>query len=535
MKVLIAIVGWAKGATNGDHQVMRDTWLRDTSKYPGLEYKFFIGDGTPMTEDETELYRSVRQCGHPSLGKPPVKIEFTPQPDEILVHTPDDYAHITAKSREALRWAVAQGFDYIFTCYPDTYINIERLMNSGFARHDYVGLSIGYAKGGQGRWLSRRAATQVMNEPITDWAEDRWVGDILTRRGIPLHEDRRYVDYPLAPRPENDYITSHLAEMPVVYDQAITRRLYQQEMGCQDVVISVAKGYGWEELRAYANSLARSGFRGTKLFFVENITAEARKNLIALGFQLIDFQSSNPNFWQTRHRVASEFMEQNAAKFRYVIWVDCRDLVFQTNPSMWLENNLAPQRLIASGECWLIKDEALNDQWIKETVSPTDYQWLRNEEVCCGGTLAGDSEMMRVFFREMFTRLSANDKIVDQGLQNYILRISPFKEVLRVPRMREGFAITFSSLARGCPLTDERPDFDIQKGLVYAPHSFTPFVIVHQYDRDSQWVRIIDAKYKAAPSNTPHRIVTAPTPQPQRMKYAADGLTLDWWDTHSRG
>jgi hypothetical protein len=529
MKVLIAIIGWAKGATNGDHQVMRDTWLKDIT-HPDVSYKFFIGDGTPMTEDETQLRRSVAvKCGHPSVGKPQPKIEFTPQADEILVPTPDDYTHITAKSREAFRWAVAQGFDYIFTCYPDTFVNVDRLLKSGFTGHDYTGLSIGYAKGGQGRWLSRKAAMLVMNESVTDWAEDRWVGQILARKGILLHNDRRYVDYPLAPAPGNDYITSHLAEMPIRYDQNLTRKLYQPHV--PDVVISVTKDFGWNDLKCYANSLARC-FRGTKLFFVENITEEARKNLLALGFILVDYHSTSSNFWLSRYKVASEYMEANSAKFRYVIWADCRDLVFQADPSTWMEKHLAPHRILGSGECWLIKNEALNDQWVRENV-PTAHAWLREQEVLCGGTVAGDSEMMRMFFREMTLRLQAREGLIDQPILNHVLRISPFKEVLRVPRMREGFAITFSSLVRGCPLTDSRPVFDYQQALAYAPETRVPFVIVHQYDRDPNWARVVAQQYG---TGTPQGSYLPPAPErPVRQgRYAKDGLTIDWFDSHPR-
>lgn len=539
MKVLIAIIGWAKGATNGDHQVMRDTWLRDTLKHPDLEYKYFIGDGTPMTEDETELHKSLDRgikCCHPSLNKIQTQIEFTPKQDEILVHTPDDYGHVTAKSREALRWAVARGFDYIFTCYPDTFVNVDRLMSSGFAGHDYVGLSIGYAKGGQGRWLSRKAAALAMNEPVTDWAEDRWIGDILARKGIPLHDDRRYVDYPLAPAPGNNYITSHLAETPIPYDQNLTRRLYQQGI-TSDVVISVTRGYGWDELKCYANSLSRCGFRGIKLFFVENITAEARRNLLALGFTLVDYHSAG-SFWYMRHRVTADWLQKHLALLRYVVWADCRDLVFQTDPSTWLEKNLAPSRIIGLNENWLIKEEWLNDQWVKEIASPEEYARVREGEVYNGGTIAGEAVAIQAFFKTVSDRLIGSDR-VDQGLINLVLRQSPFKEVFRAPRMREGFAVAFSSIVRdpnhpSSGATDELPTFDTQAGVVYAPNTTTPLVMLHQYDRHSSWKGIIERKYSGnlnIPTSQPPRVV----PPRKKGGYAADGLTLDWFDTHPRG
>ena len=194
MKVLIAVLGWRGGAANGEHQTLRETSLQDVASYP-VDYKFFVGDDTPTGEDETALNRTLLECHHPSLNydgtsgtlqvpRPPynpnypedleaIMPRFTPKDDEVLLPVPDDYAHLTYKAREVLRWAIQRGYDFIFMCCPDTCINLERLMASGFQRHDYTARSIGYGKGGNGKWMSRKAAALVINEPVTDWAEDR--------------------------------------------------------------------------------------------------------------------------------------------------------------------------------------------------------------------------------------------------------------------------------------------------------------------------------------------------------------------------
>jgi len=242
IKVLIAINSWAKGATNGDNQAMRDTFLKDVAKYPGLEYRFFIGDGTPTGEDETALMESARALwdewhrhGTPPANKAPdFKCEpptFTPKSDEIALHVPDDYWHVSYKTREGHRWGIEHGFDFIFTCYPDTYIDIDRLMASGFENYDYVGKRLvngrTYAKGGQGYMLSKNATLGIIDEPVTDSAEDRWVGYTVTRKGIVPHWDDNYADYPLFPQSGNSVITSHLADgANSRYDSGLMRALY---------------------------------------------------------------------------------------------------------------------------------------------------------------------------------------------------------------------------------------------------------------------------------------------------------------------
>jgi hypothetical protein len=250
MKTLIAICSWVTGAINGENQAQRDTFLRDVPKYPGLTYKFFLGDGTPTGEDETKLNASLRECHHSSLHKPAKVISYIPESDVVMLSVPDDYKHLTFKSRAAHRWALEHEFDYIFLCYPDTYICIDRLMNSGFTEHDCIGKivtvnvphlyptpKVTYVRGGAGRWLSKRAAEYLVNEPVVDWAEDRWVGYALCKNGISQHHDIRYGDYPVYPQRNNDIITSHIAETPKRYNFREMYEIHKTAANCHSKTI----------------------------------------------------------------------------------------------------------------------------------------------------------------------------------------------------------------------------------------------------------------------------------------------------------
>jgi len=225
-KVLIAIHGWVGGALNGDHQAMRDTFLKDSAKFPGLEYKFFIGDGTTTEVDDSVLWNSFRSYE----GEYKVKAEksllssqgkvfsYFPQADEVVLSVPDDYLHTSLKTKASLQWAIQQDFDYVFRCPTDTYIDLGKLVASGFEQHDYSGMQCGgYAAGGTGFWLSKKVARLVVDAPVTDWPEDRWVGEVLRKHGVVCHYDSRYAEMPTQPRRNNDVITSHLAHTPIKY------------------------------------------------------------------------------------------------------------------------------------------------------------------------------------------------------------------------------------------------------------------------------------------------------------------------------
>jgi len=215
IKTLISITSWTTGAINGENQAMRDTFLKDVPKYAGLEYRFFLGDGGPTGEDESALNSSYQQVlsahGDKYDKRAPAPCLYVLKPDEIFLHTPDDFKHNFYKTKGSTRWADEREFDFIFQCTSDTYIDIDRLMASGFENYDYVGYPEGcYARGGNGYWRSRKAYRLIVDAPATLWAEDWAVGTILTNNGILLHPDKRYAEYPNVPSSGNDLIASHL-------------------------------------------------------------------------------------------------------------------------------------------------------------------------------------------------------------------------------------------------------------------------------------------------------------------------------------
>lgn len=280
-----------------------------------------------------------------------------------------------------------------------------------------------------------------------------------------------------------------------------------------DAVIGVVKGYGWPELRNYAVSLAKCGFQGEKILFVDGVSAEAIANLQRLGFILLNYQ--NPDsirdkkcgsqedalawgfFGRWRFRPVIDWLTPRIDQYRFIVWCDVRDVMFQTDPAAWMEENLNGAKLIGAAEGYLIENQYHNDFWAQCT-SPKDYAWLKKEEVICSGTFAGEATTMLAVFEHMFElhESIADPRAFDQGLWNLTARTSPFKEVFRIPKMREGFCAT------GWPskqfmgdmqyVTDQSPVY-MEDSVVYAPETGVPYAIVHQYDREPAWAERINA------------------------------------------
>lgn len=226
MKLLLAISSWYISALNADHQSSRDTWMKNSA---GIDCRFFMGDGSPVlisNEDENLINNSWNERQNHYNDKPyeSHKIDYIPKEDEILLPVPYDFKHLSFKVREIFRWALERDYDYIFKVDTDTYVDVPRLLTSGFQNSDYIGTPFWkgdqpFASGGAGYWISKKAYSLLVNEPITIPWDDIWVGDNLRKHNINLTGDTRYnVNMPHnflnGPRPNNSAITGHLGFSP---------------------------------------------------------------------------------------------------------------------------------------------------------------------------------------------------------------------------------------------------------------------------------------------------------------------------------
>lgn len=219
MRVLFAVMScWLHQAT---HRAIRDTW----AKNPAQPVRFFLG----------------REYGETKA-------------DEVIVDAPDDYQHVTEKSREIFRYALREGYDYVLHCGRDTYLNIDRVMNAGLEKFEYAGCKTGgsytsgfcpiipdkhgwceYTSGGAGTWLSRRAMALIVNSPLYHQADDLLYGWILGNEGIALyHHNGFHKSGKLCLGPKD--ISIHLGRGT---DNYATAWMYRAHKGTLDMGVGV--------------------------------------------------------------------------------------------------------------------------------------------------------------------------------------------------------------------------------------------------------------------------------------------------------
>ena len=238
MKILIGVTSCIPQALKGLNQACRETWLKNLPA--GVEYRFFLGDGSPTGEDES----AARATVHSHLCFPNARntilvqssvppVSYSPQGDEIMLPCPDDYMHVSWKTRHMFKWALERGFDYTFQCCVDTWVNLDRLLQSGFEKYDYSGRVCGamgygtWARGGTGYWLSRKAMQAVVSHPVTVYSEDCSVGQALRKKGIQVHDDVRYCNPYLGEKVPAEFISIHLFDSNLERKPFTPARIHQ--------------------------------------------------------------------------------------------------------------------------------------------------------------------------------------------------------------------------------------------------------------------------------------------------------------------
>lgn len=277
-----------------------------------------------------------------------------------------------------------------------------------------------------------------------------------------------------------------------------------------NLILAVMKDVRWRDVDCFAVSLERTGSKARKVFFVETISEEASDKLKSLGYDIIPFKTDSAlsaHFQTARYIPAARYLEEHSKEFGWVMWTDVWDVVFQSDPFVWLEENSGDAELIAAREGWLIRNQAMNDLWIRKLVGEEEYQRLREGEVYCSGTIFAAAKTMTELLGDMASWVKTADSMqgIDQGMYNVLLRRERFWEVLAVPNPELAFVATCGPFLAPCEpslWTIEPPLFDRTTGLVFNQKG-KRFCLVHQYNRhhgtldpDGDWRAILERRYR---------------------------------------
>ena len=259
-------------------------------------------------------------------------------------------------------------------------------------------------------------------------------------------------------------------------------------------IVGCITKYGIEQIKPFVESIERSGFSGDKLMLVYEITQDTIEYLNSKGWTLIQ---SEPQ----QHIILQRFRDMYQVLHQYetdvIIWVDVKDIVFQKDPTEWLNKNMNKD-ILAFSESLKFGDE----EWARlnaGTSFPMEWDWLQNEEIHCAGTIVGKKEAIRDLFISIYRwslTTSNPQQLADQAAYNILIHLHQFKDIVQFVKQQEGFAAQLHlKLKKGgnLPYTEELVTID---GDEVKNSKGELFTLVHQYDRNEELKKLIENKYK---------------------------------------
>lgn len=277
----------------------------------------------------------------------------------------------------------------------------------------------------------------------------------------------------------------------------------------KDLIVGAATNYDWSKLKYWVNSINRSGFEGDKVLILMNCDKDTVKKISDSGFSIIAFNqdtegnlSYNSNMMVHVERFFHIYQLLKDNEYRYVITTDVKDVVFQRNPSKWLEENLAEgvEDLVFSSESMRYKDEPWGNQNLLETFGPQIYEDFKTNTIFNVGVLAGHGFAMKDLMMNIFAScLHRPIKICDQSTFNFLISQHPYLSTSMYTKSEDGWACQLGTTADPSKIEQFRP-FLLEpspkmEGDKVLTSQGIEYIIVHQYDRVPEWKKVIEAKY----------------------------------------
>jgi hypothetical protein len=294
----------------------------------------------------------------------------------------------------------------------------------------------------------------------------------------------------------------------------------------KNLIIAFSSNYEWKDLQYWVNSLQKTDYSGDIHIVSDNMTKKTIEKLSSKNIQLSLYGKQNDaGDFVAEHSIAPHvnrffyiWNTLNMMKDDYtnVVTTDIRDVIFQSDPMKWIDDNLIMHSIVASSEGMKYKDEPWGNKNLHETFGPFYHNMLANNLIYNVGVIGGDFYTVRGLMSFIF-QLSINRpiQIVDQAVYNYILNTEPFSQDTYFASNSDSWAVqlgtTIQAVQSGSgdlgqafiSSQENRDAYEktyvdtpvyIEDGQVLSVNK-TKYSIVHQWDRVPELAQKIQQLY----------------------------------------
>lgn len=283
----------------------------------------------------------------------------------------------------------------------------------------------------------------------------------------------------------------------------------------KDMVIGSITGYDFDKIRPWVNSLDRSGFDGTKAMLCYNVSQDTVKELTDRGYQIFAFNRNEQTGDFEYRKVFSivverflhlwYFLKEHRGTHRYIITTDVKDVVFQYNPSAWLEQNMGDKKINVASESIAYGKEDWGANNLQKSFGHMIYKNMEHNIIANAGTISGDFDTMIDLFLNIYLLCNGTSHQVDggggpdQAALNVLLNMKSYADITNFVPSESGWAAQLGTT--GPQIADKYADRLVENSPIMIDNVVCtsqgiPFALVHQYDRVPGWKEKIEGKFK---------------------------------------
>ena len=224
----------------------------------------------------------------------------------------------------------------------------------------------------------------------------------------------------------------------------------------KDLIIGGATNYSWNELQYWINSIKNSGFDGDVVLVGTNMKKDTIDKLTSLGVRLslygnkneagdVEAKSGLPPHVE-RFFYIWDFLSKTKETYNHVIVTDTRDVIFQTNPSDWLKENMGMHELVAASEGMRYKNEPWGNTNLFQSFGGYFHNKLKDNYIFNVGVIAGTQVHVTSLMLMVFQlSLGRPIQIVDQAVYNFILDLPVIKKDTQFTYASDSWAINLGT------------------------------------------------------------------------------------------
>lgn len=268
----------------------------------------------------------------------------------------------------------------------------------------------------------------------------------------------------------------------------------------KDLVIGCVYNYTYDSIRNWSKSLISSGYAGDKIIISYNLTQETIESLINDGF--VVYEST-----LTTNIVVQRFLDVwrllntiDISNYKWLISTDVKDVVFQNNPSDWLNANMNDYKFVVASESLKYRDEDWAVHNMNESYGPEVYDWISDKTIYNAGSVAGEINFAKdLFFINYLLSLAGKSHNPDQASLNILLSTKLLQDKIKYSENFDGWACQLGTtldpnkIEKYSPKLQEPAPVIKQGRLINSLGK--EYCLVHQYDRVPELKTIIDKNY----------------------------------------